>query len=214
MKEIVVYVEGGGNTVNQCRQLREGFDRLFSRFKVQAPQKNASLRFVCCGSRDDAYNDFCDAIREFPNRVNVLLVDSEEGVPPETADKTRNARGRASHLTRRDGWDLTSADPKSIHLMVQCMEAWIVADPDALARFYGQRFARNVLPTRQNLEDEPKQDIYEKLARATRNTQKGEYKKIKHASKLLERIDPSKVVQRCPRFSTFTQWLDKVIGDA
>jgi predicted metal-dependent HD superfamily phosphohydrolase len=91
------------------------------------------------------------------------------------------------------------------------MEAWIVADVDALVKYYGQGFARNVLPVRQNLEDEPKLDLYDKLARATRNTQKGEYGKIKHASQILQRIDATKVVARCPRFATFTRWLTEAI---
>ena len=46
------------------------------------------------------------------------------------------------------------------------MEAWVVADAKALAAYYGQGFAGNVLPKRPNLEDEPKLDIYDKLARA------------------------------------------------
>jgi hypothetical protein len=53
----------------------------------------------------------------------------------------------------------------------------------------------------------PKADLYEKLKNATKDTQKREYGKIKHASKLLLKIDPEKVAKRCPRFTIFREWL-------
>jgi len=217
MTSFAIYVEGGGDNTHQKAELRIGLDTLLKTLKEAARKKRIGWKLVPCGGRNAAYDAFISSLRTDPATISVLLVDSEESVPAEISnDEIGNARGRVAHLTHRpqDRWDLTEADPERIHLMVQCMEAWIVADPDALAQFYGQRFARNVLPTRQNLEDEPKPDIYDKLARATRNTQKGEYGKIKHASKLLERIDPSKVAQRCPRFSTLTQWLERVITGA
>lgn len=72
------------------------------------------------------------------------------------------------------------------------------------------------LPVRDNLEEEPKPELYDKLAKATKDTSKGEYSeankaKIRHASKLLALIDPKKVADRCPRFLTFTSWLDDEI---
>jgi regulator of sirC expression with transglutaminase-like and TPR domain len=91
------------------------------------------------------------------------------------------------------------------------METWIVADPDSLESFYKKNFKKDALPTRSNLEEEPKADIYTKLEKATENTQKGKYGKIKHASKLLLLIDPEKVAERCPRFAIFRDWLLEAI---
>ncbi len=91
------------------------------------------------------------------------------------------------------------------------MEAWIVADPDTLEEFYQQNFRRTRLPARDNLEEEPKGDILAKLESATEETQKGQYGKIKHASKLLLMIDPEKVAKRCPRFLIFRVWLNESI---
>ena len=91
------------------------------------------------------------------------------------------------------------------------MEAWIVADPDKLEEFFKQKFKKGSLPKRLDLEGEPKPDLYEKLKNATKDTQKGEYGKIKHASKLLAMIDPEKIAKRCPRFSIFREWLTESI---
>lgn len=103
--------------------------------------------------------------------------------------------------------------------MVACMETWIVADPEGMAFYYGKGFRRGALPQRGDLEAEPKVELYDKLARATRDTSKGEYSaaanaKIRHASKLLATIDPRKVAARCPRFHTLSHWLERRILEA
>jgi hypothetical protein len=82
--------------------------------------------------------------------------------------------------------------------MVETMETWIVADPDALAAYYGQRFRTNALPHHQDLEELAKIFVATALEQATRHTQKGAYRKIRHASDLLKRIAPQKVRRRCP----------------
>jgi hypothetical protein len=213
---IAVYVEGGGDNVQQKAELRTGLDALLKKQKDAARARKLGWKMVPCGGRNAAYDAFISALGTDPAATNILLVDSEEGVAAETGDRRRDAEARAAHLTRRDRWDLTAGNPECIHLMVQCMEAWIVADPDALAQFYGQYFGRNLLPTRPNIEEEPKRDIYDKLDRATsdRRITKGQYGKIKHASQLLQRIEPSKLIPRCPRFFTFTQWLGQAIANA
>ena len=154
------------------------------------------------------------------------LVDSEDELPvdlPKSVNespedtiqrKLADALARRNHLVNRDKWNLSGVLSEHIHLMVRCMEAWTVSDPDKLARHYGQGFHVNSLPTRPNLEDEVKASLYDGLQKATRNTSKGEYAKIKHASKLLGLIDPKKVAARCPRFGTFTSWLDEQIKNA
>jgi hypothetical protein len=63
--------------------------------------------------------------------------------------------------------------------MIQTMEAWIVADREALACHYGQRFGKNALPATQNLETLSKDAIAAALARSTQKTQKGTYQKIR-----------------------------------
>jgi hypothetical protein len=210
----VIYAEGGGHTADQKADLRRGFDGLLKKWKLQASAKRLSLRVVCAGGRDQAYGAFINALRTNPDVANVLLVDSETLVAIHDGNATQDSRVRVAHLTHRDKWDFAEAQADRVHLMAQCMETWIVADEDALEEFYRQRFVRNALPTRLNLEEEPKKDVYDKLAKATRATQKGEYGKIKHASQLLQRIDPAKIAQRCPRFALLTSWLEQTIAAA
>ena len=52
------------------------------------------------------------------------------------------------------------------------------------------RFNGNSLPKRQDLEEAPKENVSSALARATQKTQKGEYRKIRHASELLALCGP------------------------
>ena len=210
MTEIAIYVEGGGNTADQKAELRRGFDGLLENLKSRARVKRLGWRLVPSGGRKQTYDAFINALRNNSDTLNILLVDSETVIQIHNFNNVQDAIIRVAHLTQQ-GWNLSTANSVAVHLMVQCMEAWIVSDADALEEFYGQKFIRNALPSRDNLEEEPKQDVYNKLARATRETQKGEYGKIKHASQLLQKINRARVEQRCPRFAIFTQWLQQTI---
>ena len=66
-----------------------------------------------------------------------------------------------------------------------------------LRGYYGQGFNAGALPRRPNLEEVSKADVERSLKRATAGTQKGRYHKIRHASDLLQRIDPETVKARC-----------------
>ena len=185
---IRIYVEGGGNTWATRSRLREGFHGFFTTLRELARQKRIRWDVIPSGSRKDAFDDFITAQGSHPDSWIVLLVDAEGAVaaPPR------------AHLKRRDGWDLSAAKEDQVHLMVQAMEAWLLADPEALAHYYSQDFNPNSLPKRQNLEEEPKADLYAALEAATRKTQKGEYAKVAHASDLLARVDARKSQARAP----------------
>ena len=93
--------------------------------------------------------------------------------------------------------------------MVEVMEAWFLADREALAEFYNGGFVLNALPgSTINIEIIRKQDIARGLAQATRNTAtKGEYHKTKHGFDLLAGIDPTKVARSSIHAASFHDFL-------
>lgn len=89
---------------------------------------------------------------------------------------------------------------EQLHFMVETMEAWLVADPEALADFYKREFKKNKLPQRTNLEEVSKSDLKAALEAATKDTKKGTYAKS-HGFVLVGEIDPKKVRAACPGFA-------------
>ena len=205
MSGVAIYMEGGGPSPYGKAALRQGMDRFLRPLKETARERSLFWRLVPCGSREETYRRFRHAVENSdPDGTQILLVDSEALV-------TRTAR---AHLQERDDWDLSFALEHTIHLMAQVMETWIVADPDALARYYGQRFNVGKLPRRQNLEQESKASIERALKDATRRTGKGVYHKIKHARELLTRLDPTRVKKRCRHCKRLFEELERIIAAA
>ncbi len=199
---IKIFVEGGGDGKDGKAAIRNGMDGFLEEVKEDARRKRIKWQLTACGGRDEAFKRFMNEIERSASDFVVLLVDSEGPVrkPPRL------------HLKERDHWDLSGVSEDNIHLMIQMMETWIVSDVNALAEFYGNNFRQSVLPRAVNLEDTQKRDIETALASATRSTTKGEYKKIKHARKLLERLNPKVVGGRCPScerlFNVLQEFID------
>lgn len=195
---IKIYVEGGGQTRHLQSKCREGF-RTFLR---AAGVPDSAFSLSASGSRNDAFSDFCVALRKA--RVDdfiVLLVDSEEPVGVGTRSWV--------HLKARDNWDKpAAATDENAHLMVQCMEAWFVADKDTLAAYFGEAFHRNALPSRTDIDNISKHDLFNGLRNATHQCKKkGEYGKGKHSFDILARIDPAKVKAASPFAQRFIEKL-------
>jgi len=183
-----VYVDGGGDykhsdTATACRR---GFRELFE--KIGLPARRFSVH--AGGSRNQTFRDFCKAGRQESGDFIVLLVDSEGpvGVPNPWA-----------HLHARDRWqppEGTSAD--QAHLMVQCMEAWFLADRDALTEFYGPEFLAASLPGQPNIEQISKRSLLPALKHASKQTSKGPHHKTRHGFALLALINPQRVRDASP----------------
>jgi len=208
MTSIALYVEGGGNSEAGKAALRQGFDELIATQKNAARARKMNWKTVFCGGRNATFDAFLNATQKKTADIVVLVVDAEEAI------ETTTAEGRVAHLEMRDSWTFVDIDANRVHLMTQCMEAWIIADGEKLAEFYGKDFHVNALPKRQDLDEEPKANLYVALEKATKDTKKGCYGKIKHARELLKRIRPSFVAARCTSFQHFTQWLDTTIAGA
>lgn len=198
MTGIAIYMEGGGDSRDGRAALRVGMDALLKPLKDVAQRERMRWRLIACGGRDAAFKAFRNAAND-DDMIVALLVDAEGPV----------STTPTAHLAKRDGWQLLTANGDAIHLMVQMMETWIVADEAALRRYYGSGFEPGQLPRRPMLEEEPKADLARALDRATAATSKGSYRKIRHAGELLARIDSEVVKQRCPHFERLWTWLEQ-----
>ncbi len=187
VKEVRIYVEGGGDQATGKQLLRIGFAQFFK----NALSKN--VKVIPCGGRDQTFDDFKSALKTHPTALNLLLVDAE-AVVDETDDPW-------THLQKRDRWQRPSAAKvDQCHLMVQTMEAWFLADKQALQRYYGKEFNVNALSRNQNVEEVAKGQLELSLVAATKLTSKGEYHKIHHAAELLKIIEPAKVQKASRHF--------------
>lgn len=92
--------------------------------------------------------------------------------------------------------------------MVQAMEAWLLADRNNLAIYYGRNFRPDVLPyTERRIEEIPKDRLEPSLVDATKDTSKGRYHKTRHAFDLLATVDPTKVEAGSPHAVAFHRFL-------
>ena len=170
VSELRIYFEGD-------KALRRGFDAFLGEIKNRARELRIHWHLIACKGR--ATEDFRIALQTHPRAWNILLRDSDG--PDDGA--LAPPRG---------------ADAKSVFWMVQLMEAWFLADPEALEQYYGQRFNKKALRPNPKIEEITKFDVLTCLNEATGNTQKGAYHKTQHAPAILERINPGKVKKAAP----------------
>jgi hypothetical protein len=204
------HIEGGRNRDKvHNTNMRLAFNVFFSEL---AQHEKSIVQCTLQGSRSQAYRKFCHALKAKPDDYNVLLVDSENPVQKEGACW--------QHVKHRpeDNWDRPDgANDDQCQLMVQAIEAWFFADPEALTDYYGKDFRKRSLPHRQNVEDIPKDSHIAALEAATRQTQKRLYHKCNHLPDILTKIDPLKVRKRaphCDRIFTSLGERIKLIGKA
>ena len=205
VKEIRIYVEGGGDRRDDRRNLRIAFGQFFDELRNQPKSNGTRLRVVPSGGRSQTHRAYRKAANQYQDAFNILLVDSEGPVHHDTPSW--------KHLCEReeDKWDLCDKDERHCHLMVQAMEAWFVADKSALSRFYGQGFSKTPLPRRADVEEIPKDALYDSLKRATQRTVKGEYHKTRHGPKILELLDAAKVRAAAPHCERLFVVLEKEV---
>jgi hypothetical protein len=100
-----------------------------------------------------------------------------------------------------------------LHLMVELMESWFLADRAELANYFGAGFAANKLPGAESqVESVPKPDVLEGLERATRSSKKGEYHKGNHSAELLGNVDPNKLKRSSPGFAALLNAIEARVG--
>ncbi|MCY4559925.1 MAG: DUF4276 family protein [Chloroflexi bacterium] len=141
--------------------------------------QSVTLNVEPCGSGDDAIK------RCVKNTGSILLIDSEGEVSPQLIVRVSGQIGSTNRA----------------FYMVQQMEAWFIADRDALADYFGPGFRESALPQRNNIEDAPKREIENGLRNATRDCAKQRYSKGRDDVGLLERLNPTTVYNACPNFA-------------
>ena len=205
VREIKLYVEGGGRGTNKNAtiKLQQGFDAFLRELKDAARDKKISFKVIPSGSTTDTFEEFIFSVENSPQSFNLLLVDSDEAI---AAGET--ARDFLQRKYKK--WKLQKISDEQCHLMVQVMESWFIADVEALKDFYGQNFRESAIPKHQNnVETIEKATVENSLKKATAKTQKGEYQKIGHGAKILEKINPRKVREAAPHCEKL---FDSILG--
>lgn len=177
MKEIRIYYEGD-------EQLKPGFDGFFREVHNRARAKRCKVSLIATGGRPK--RDFGIAVRRHTEAWNILLLDSDG---PDEGNLT-------ACLIAEQGWANDLKD--SIFWMVEMMESWFHADKDALRKFYENGFNSSAMKANPNVEQICKRDLIDGLKAATKSTTKGTYHKTRHAPRLLELIDPTRVRKAAP----------------
>ena len=184
VSEIRIYFEGD-------RRLRPGLEAFLKPAIDLARERRVRFKAVAGGSTDETIKDFLDGVQDYPGALIILLVDSDRR---DDGNLVAAVKSRSSWNTRLGA----AVHEEQIHSMVQVMESWFLADKSAVERYYGNRFQSNRLPQDLNVEQIPKDDVIRGLEGATRNTSKKKYHKTRHATALLQAIDPAKVRNAAP----------------
>ena len=193
-----VYVEGGGSRRGLRAKCREAFHSYFGKTTLG----DRVPRVVAAGGRGTVYNRFRSALSRATTEESIMLLVDSEG--PVSAGS-----GPWSHLKNHDNWDKPEgASDDNAHLMVQCMEAWFLADKDALASYFGSGFSTKALPANPNIEQVPKTDIDAGLRIATRVTSKGRYDKGRDSYAILGELDPRMVERASPHAERLLRTLE------
>ncbi|MBF0435431.1 MAG: DUF4276 family protein [Magnetococcales bacterium] len=220
MVKVRIYAEGGGEKGQSKKGLDIMMRAAFKTFIMKALQQTypyqepleRSFIIEACGSRIQAYDSFCHALAQ---RISgdtekkgevLLLVDSESEVAGNI--------GPWTHLKKRegDGWERPNgAMDEHVHLMVQFMETWFLADPKNVASYFGKNFNKRALPVSEKIEKVPKDKVLQYLNNAARKTSKKIYDKGDSSFGILEKIDPCLVQIKSPWCCRFLKVLDDIL---
>lgn len=181
-----LFVEGGGDSESLHTECRKGFRTFLER----AGLKGKMPRIVSCGGRRQAVDKFLHSINMGEDAF--LLIDSEGKVSKELISTEFLSQEFKEFEGKQDLSD-------KCHLMVECMEAWFLADTEALGKYFNPGFDQNKLPKHQSIESISKENLYKSLKECTKLTKtKGEYSKGQHSFKILALINPQLVSEASP----------------
>jgi hypothetical protein len=195
-----LFIEGGGDSGFQHTEFRKGWVSFLSKVK-RLEHRMPAIKIG--RGRESAFKLFSNAIKlriDFQN--NALLVDSEDPITfAYSGNCITDNQNVLSHLLKRDKWEQPDGYVSNhVFLMVTSMENWLLADVDALSRFYGNGFHLPKPPV--NPEKLSRQQAIEMLENATKECTNTYGKNVKNF-RLLEHLDPEIVASKCPSFKHF-----------
>lgn len=205
-----LFVEGGGNNNDPlAKECREGFTKLLQKtaLKGSLPREGRLPRVIPCGGRAAAFRDFSAALsRATKDDRFFLLVDSED--PVVDSEDPVQSPSAWQHVAKRqrDKWSKPAgAKEEQLHLMVQCMETWFLADREALKKTF-PTIDESALPK----ETVPIEQLDpEKLRQALNRAFLKGYSKGDHSFKILAALDPAKIRAASPWAERFFDTLEK-----
>ncbi len=210
---VTIYVEGGGVGDPSLTKCRRGFREFFKRL---LPGKDC-VKVWPCGGRGEAFRNFTVALKTLkPGDFVILLVDSEGPVEPSVSPWDYLKDNKADQWKRP-----VTADDDQAHLMVQCMEAWFMADREAVVKYFDAGLKTDHLPPPVNgdIEGISKAKIDDSLDKAARKfnkargTKKQGYDKVEDGFPLLEVIDPKKVCEASKHARRLRETLESKLPD-
>lgn len=184
-RHVRVYLEGGGDQASGLSACRRAFGDFFRLLQEEAAANGAKLDFVAAGGRGKAFDKFKTAVETAPERVNLLLVDSEEpplvGAKEEKHSTWRHFRDRPG-----DGWERPAGiDDNRALLIIQALEAWLLLDDKALRKKYGECLVSKGIPLAK-VSDKSPSELVDILERATAKCS-AKYSKM-HAFEILPHV--------------------------
>lgn len=197
MVKVKIYIEGGAPNDKLADIL---FRKAWSTFFKAAGLQNNLPKCVPGYSRANTFDSF---VKSSPSKdeVVLLLIDSE--IPIKEGNTVWQ------HLQNSGLNKPVNTGEDRVYLMVQIMETWLLADIDALEKYFGKGFKRNKIQAWPMLEEVSKESIVGALSKATADCsrQYGKDTKGKISFELLEKIDPRKVIEKCPQAKRLIDFL-------
>jgi len=177
--------------------LRKGIKEFFG--KMTPPE--VVIEPIACKNKPVAR--FLESMAEYPDDDCLLLMDGHKVAG---TDRYRNENLIALLQEKTNDGRIKEASPSHLHFMVIEMEAWFLADREAMVTFYGDTLRESSLPKSNSVESLSRDKIWQAIRESTVNSVKGEYHKTRHGGELLGLLDPERVAARA--------WHCRVLKDA
>lgn len=202
--EVHIYFEGAKSRHVQGRDgnLKEGFRKFFDNLLGDS---HFVTKLIPCTDTWTTVKLFCAGVKRDSIKnhgvFQILLIDSD------VLGDNDPFKSVKSH----DNWALSKKFKNDhIHFMKECMEAWFLADKQALTRYYGDKFNMKALPSTIDIELISKSEIMSGLYTATQKTSKGEYHKTKHAPGILKMLSPKSLTDKAAQCKRLFKTLEKL----